>query len=329
MGSNQSIPDGDTSGIGRLDDTRTVFDSAPLAYKGSKDPNCIPNDDVTQMWGWGQKIVVAGSNSYNQGIDLMHQKIPSILNGLWWGYLLCSILLLVTAGVAWGFASNARPDLNILSSEVDGTTGLAVPSTLFGLPLSFVIPVGPLLAGIFLLIPVFRGTRYIAQTLIDHASGWSIFAPHIALTVFEVLLVCVLVFIRFAFPLFAISAVLGLVGILYLLTNEDIAKQHTWEFETVGKWIIATLLNLGVWIYIAVFEVNNRASITPWEHSVAAIFLLFQFGKWINVTLFMFGDSLNVPNYPNNYWVYVVSSMALYMTEALVVYWVYIAMELL
>jgi hypothetical protein len=329
MGNNQSIPDGDTSGIQRLEDTRTVYDSAPLAYKGSADPNCIPNDDVDNMWGWGQTIVVAGNNSYNQGIELMQQKIPRILNGLWWGYLICSLILLATAGVAWGFASNARPDLAITTGDFDGTTGLPAPSTLFTFPVAFVIPVGPLLAGIFLLIPVFRGTRYIAQTLIDHAAGWSIYAPHVSLTIFEALLVCVLAFIRYAFPLFVVAGLLGLVGFLYLLVNEDIAKQHTWEWETVGKWIFATLINLGLWAYIIAFEIINRDAIAAWEHGIIATFVVLQFAKWLNVTLYIYGDSLSVPNYPNVYWIYVVSWKVLYMVEALVIYWVYIGIELL
>jgi len=322
MGGNQStdgydpVP-GNYQGA-RLEDKRTWYDSTQLVHRGAADPkSCTPNDDPHQMWGWGQKVISSGVTSTLSGIDRYNRT--GIPRGLWWGALLSAILLLVTAGVAYGFSSNARPAFPVTSD--------AFPDYTF--PIEYVFPAFAILAAAFLFVPVFRGNNFIAQMMIAHSAGWMIEGPHVALVFAESLLVCLLGFIRTTFPLFTVSFAFAAVGLAYLLMGDQVAKQHTWQPGTALTWGIITAVNVVLWFYQGAVMVDNFDAMAVWEYWSVIVFILFGLAKWLNVTLYIFGDSLRVPNYPNAFYVYTISWMVLYMVEFLIIAWMYIGLELL
>ncbi|MBB18725.1 MAG: hypothetical protein CMP20_04555 [Rickettsiales bacterium] len=316
MGGSQSTQPGNYQGP-RLNDERTWFDSTQVIVKGSPDPNCLPNDDPHKMWGWGQKLVSAGPASMRSAVEV-YKRNSYAASGLWWGFLAGALILLGTGIVTFVFAGNARPDFPV-EGEVFANYTFSI---------QYIFAALPILAAIWLSIPVFRGTDFIAQVMIVHTGGWMIYAPSATLVLAEALLTNLLVGIRTSFVLWALSIAFVLVVILYFIKNEQIAEQQTWKPQTLGLWVIATVTNLALWFYIGGLLNANFSSFKMWEQVIVSLFIIFGAGRWLNLSLYVFGRSLPVPNYPDAFYVYTSVSYAIYMVEFLVIAWIYIACEL-
>ena len=317
MGGSQSSQPANYQGP-RLQDERVWFDSTKTVVKGSPDPNCLPNDDPHTMWGWGQKLVSAGPESARSAIEVYKRNtyVPTVL---WFSILFGMVLLLATGIVAFVFAGNARPDFAIV--------GQVFPNYTF--TIQYVFAALTLLAAVWLAVPLIRGTDFIAQVMIAHTGVWMIYLPSAALVLAESLLVNLLVGVRLSFILWVISIAFVIVVTLYFVMGEQIAEQQTWKFQTFGLWLVVTLHNLALWFYIGGLLHNDFASFKLWEQVIVSLFIIFGFGRWLNVTLYVFGRSLGISGYPDAFYKYAASSYAIYMSEFLIIAWIYIGCELL
>jgi len=315
MNGNRSSRPGNYQGP-RLNDERVWYDSTEIVVKGSPDPNCLPNDDPHKMWGWGQKLVSAGPASARSAIEVYNRT--GIPTGLWWGFLIGALILLATGATGYALGGNARPDFPVDSDLFSSYT----------FPIQYVFPAFAILAGIWLFVPVFSGTDFIAQVMIVHTGGWMIYLPSATLVLAEALLVNLLVGIRTTFILWALALVFVGVVVVYFVTGVQIAEQHTWKTQTAIIWALVTFANVALWFYLGGLLINNFDSLKGWEQTIVFLFIIFGLGRWLNVTLYIFGRTLNVPNYPDVFYVYTIASYVLYMVEFLLIAWIYIIFEL-